>query len=40
MSDTAWQIFTMVLYFLLMIAIGLWAYRKTSDVDDYMLGGR
>lgn len=40
MSDTTWQIITMVIYFLAMIGIGLWAYRRTTDVDDYMLGGR
>ena len=29
------------LYFLLMLAIGLWSWRKsTSDVSGYMLGGR
>ncbi|WP_341828584.1 sodium/proline symporter PutP [Trueperella pyogenes] len=40
MSDITWQIITMIIYFLVMIGIGLWAYRQTSDVDDYMLGGR
>ncbi|VEI12998.1 sodium/proline symporter PutP [Trueperella bialowiezensis] len=40
MSDTTWQIITMVIYFLVMIGIGLWAYKRTTDVDDYMLGGR
>ncbi|QPK80856.1 sodium/proline symporter PutP [Schaalia sp. ZJ405] len=40
MSGTTWQIITMIIYFLVMIGIGLWAYRRTSDVDDYMLGGR
>lgn len=40
MSDTTWQIISMIIYFLVMIGIGLWAYRQTSDVDDYMLGGR
>ncbi|MDP9806103.1 sodium/proline symporter [Trueperella bonasi] len=40
MSDTTWQIITMGVYFLIMIGIGVWAYRRTTDVDDYMLGGR
>ncbi len=40
MSDTTWQIITMIIYFLVMIGIGLWAYRRTVNVDDYMLGGR
>lgn len=28
------------LYFAVMLAIGFYAYRQTSDLDDYMLGGR
>jgi solute:Na+ symporter, SSS family len=28
------------IYFIAMILIGLYAYRKTSDLSDYMLGGR
>ncbi|MEI9850008.1 MAG: hypothetical protein WDN24_03020 [Sphingomonas sp.] len=29
------------LYFALMLAIGVYAWRKsTSDIDGYMLGGR
>jgi SSS family solute:Na+ symporter len=31
----------LLLYFIVMMAIGLYAYRKsTSDVSGYMLGGR
>lgn len=30
----------MVIYLLAMVGIGLWAYRKNSSVDDYILGGR
>ncbi|MFN1208827.1 sodium:solute symporter family transporter, partial [Enterococcus lactis] len=26
--------------FLVMLAIGVWSYNRTSDVDDYVLGGR
>lgn len=40
MSDTTWQVITMIIYFLVMIGIGVWAYKRTTDVDDYMLGGR
>ncbi|WKD58602.1 sodium/proline symporter PutP [Corynebacterium caspium] len=40
MSDYAYQILTMLIYFMVMIGIGLWAYKRTSNVDDYMLGGR
>lgn len=33
--------FTLALYFIAMLAIGLYAYRKsTSDLSGYMLGGR
>lgn len=32
---------SLALYFILMLAIGLYAYKKsTSDVSEYMLGGR
>lgn len=40
MSDTQYQVISMGIYFVAMIIIGLWAYRRTSTVDDYMLGGR
>lgn len=40
MSDTAFQILAIGLYFVLMLAIGFYAFRRTSDLDDYMLGGR
>ncbi len=40
MSDTAFQITAMIIYLLGMLAIGYFSYRKTSDLDDYMLGGR
>ncbi len=31
---------TFTVYLLLMIGIGLWAYRRTTTFDDYILGGR
>ncbi|MBK1648977.1 sodium/proline symporter PutP [Rhabdochromatium marinum] len=31
---------TFVLYLLVMIGIGVWAYRRTHDSADYFLGGR
>jgi solute:Na+ symporter, SSS family len=31
---------SLAIYFVAMILIGLYAYRKTSDLSDYMLGGR
>ena len=39
MIDTA--LISLVAYFILMMAIGYYAYHKsTSDVSEYMLGGR
>ena len=29
-----------VLYLVMMLAIGLMAYKKTSNTEDYFLGGR
>ncbi|MDO5025897.1 MAG: sodium/proline symporter PutP [Trueperella sp.] len=40
MSDYAFQVISMTLYFAIMIGIGFWAYSRTKSVDDYMLGGR
>lgn len=37
------NIFTLiafVLYFLLMLGIGIWSYKKSKNVSDYFLGGR
>ena len=31
---------SMVIYFVAMILIGVWAYTRTQSMDDYMLGGR
>lgn len=40
MTPQTWQIIAMVIYFAGMIALGLIALRRTSDLGDYMLGGR
>ena len=40
MSEQIYQIISMVVYLMAMVGIGLWAYRKNTSVDDYMLGGR
>jgi len=40
MSDVTYQGIAMVVYFVAMIAIGIWAYYRTSDLSDYMLAGR
>tara|TARA_R110002050_G_scaffold66467_4_gene144060 strand:+ start:1932 stop:2195 length:264 start_codon:yes stop_codon:yes gene_type:complete len=31
---------TFILYLMLMLAIGIVAYRRTQDLSDYILGGR
>ena len=40
MTDSTYQMLAIGLYFAAMVAIGYYAYRQTSDLDDYMLGGR
>ncbi|GGU13586.1 sodium/proline symporter PutP [Nocardioides albus] len=40
MSDLSYQMLTLVAYMVAMLGIGAWAYRRTSNLDDYMLGGR
>ncbi|MBS4192042.1 sodium/proline symporter PutP [Bacillus sp. FJAT-49705] len=40
MSDTGLQLVSIGLYMVLMLLIGWYAYRKTSNLTDYMLGGR
>ncbi|WP_346844803.1 sodium/proline symporter PutP [uncultured Rothia sp.] len=40
MSDQAFQIVALAIYFLAMIAIGVWAKSKNNNLDDYILGGR
>lgn len=40
MSGNIYQIIAIVLYMALMVFIGYYAYRKTSNLTDYMLGGR
>lgn len=40
MSDTAYQLLALAIYFAAMIGIGFWASRKNSNLDDYVLGGR
>ncbi|MDY6055636.1 sodium/proline symporter PutP [Micrococcus sp.] len=39
-QNTAFLLGAIGLYFVAMIAIGLYAARKNSDLDDYMLAGR
>lgn len=40
MSDNAYSLLTLAVYLLGMLVIGYWAYRRTVDLGDYMLGGR
>ena len=40
MNAQTYQAISMVIYFVAMIVIGLWAYQRTDDMDDYMLAGR
>lgn len=38
--DQVFKLVAIIAYFAAMIGIGLWANRRTNDMDDYMLGGR
>lgn len=40
MTEITYQAIAMVVYMIAMIMLGLLAYNRTSDLDDYMLGGR
>lgn len=40
MSDQAYEVTALVIYFAVMIGIGYYAYTKTSDHEGYMLAGR
>jgi sodium/proline symporter len=40
MSDYTYQVAAIILYFVAMVVIGLMGYRRTKNLDDYMLGGR
>ncbi len=38
--DSGWILITFVLYFICMFWIGLYFYRRTKNLSDYVLGGR
>ncbi|MEK0289427.1 sodium/proline symporter PutP [Caldifermentibacillus hisashii] len=40
MTDTMYQLLAVIIYFLGMIEIGFYAYRRIFNLNDYMLGGR
>lgn len=39
-SDQNYLLFTFSIYLLLMLGIGIFAWTKTNDLSDYILGGR
>ncbi len=39
-SDQIFKLIAIIVYFLAMIGIGLWANSRTKNLNDYMLGGR
>jgi len=39
-NDQFFQIIAMVIYLAAMLGIGWWAYKRTTNLDDYMLAGR
>ena len=40
MSDQGFQLLAIAIYMIAMLVIGGYAYKKTSNLSDYMLGGR
>lgn len=40
MSDYSYQLLAIIIYMIAMLGIGWYAFRKTSNLTDYMLGGR
>lgn len=40
MTAQFWQIVSMAIYLVAMVAIGFMAHKRTTDFGDYMLGGR
>lgn len=40
MSDHAFQLIAIIIYMAAMLIIGYYAFRRTSNLTDYMLGGR
>ncbi|RIJ63065.1 sodium:proline symporter, partial [Rummeliibacillus sp. POC4] len=40
MSDNMYQLFAIIIYMVAMLGIGWYAFMKTSNLTDYMLGGR
>ena len=40
MSDEIYQLISIFIYLAIMLYIGWYSYKKTSNLTDYMLGGR
>ena len=40
LSDTTFKLIAIIIYMAAMLLIGWYAYRKTANLTDYMLGGR
>ena len=40
MTDVMYQLVSIIVYMLAMVLIGYYAFRRTSNLTDYMLGGR
>ena len=40
MSNEAYQLIAIIIYLAAMLLIGWYSYRKTNNLNDYMLGGR
>lgn len=40
MSDHGFQLVAIIIYMVAMVVIGWYAYKRTSNLNDYMLGGR
>lgn len=39
-QEQMYQLVAIVIYMAVLLAIGWYAYKKTSNLTDYMLGGR
>ncbi|MCL0120944.1 sodium/proline symporter PutP [Corynebacterium pygosceleis] len=40
MAEQTWFVIAIVIYMLVMLAIGFWGFGKTDEYDDYVLAGR
>ena len=40
MTDSFWIMITLIAYMIVLVLIGVWAQKRTTDQGDYFLGGR